>query len=68
MSQDITYVGLDAHQETIHAGTLLPGAVRPAEDAFANTAEAARRFVRRLRRRAPGRWSAPTRRGHWATG
>ncbi|HXV90605.1 MAG TPA: IS110 family transposase [Gemmatimonadales bacterium] len=54
MSQDITYVGLDAHQETIHAGTLLPGAARPAEDAFANSPEGLRRFVRRLRRRAPG--------------
>jgi len=39
MSQDITYVGLDAHQETIHAGALLPGAVRPAEDSFAGLAK-----------------------------
>jgi transposase len=54
MSKDITYVGLDAHQETIHAGVLLPGVVRPAEDAFANSSEGLRRFVRRLRRRAPG--------------
>jgi transposase len=54
MSQDITYVGLDAHQESIYAGTLLPGAAHPAEDSFANTSEGVRRFVRRLRRRAPG--------------
>jgi hypothetical protein len=43
MSQDITYAGLDAHQETIHAGTLLPGAARPAEDAFVNRSEGLRR-------------------------
>ena len=54
MNEDITYVGLDAHQETIHAGVLLPGAARPAEDTFANTSEGLRRFVRRVRRRAPG--------------
>jgi transposase len=54
MSKDITYVGLDAHQETIHAAVLLPGGVRPAEDAFANTSEGLRRFVRRVRRRASG--------------
>lgn len=54
MSQDITYVGLDAHQETIHAGMLLPEAARPAEDSFASSAEGLRRFVRRVRRRAPG--------------
>lgn len=54
MNKHITYVGLDAHQETIHAATLLPAAVRPAEDSLANTPEGLRRFVRRLRRRAPG--------------
>ena len=54
MEKGITYVGLDAHQETIHAAVLLPGSLKALEDAFANTSEALRRFVRRLRRRAPG--------------
>lgn len=54
MNQDITYVGLDAHQEKIHAAALLPEAMRPAEDSLANTSEGVRRYVRRLRRRAPG--------------
>jgi len=54
MKKGITYVGLDAHQETIHAAILLPGAARPVEESLANTPEAIRRFVRRLRRRAPG--------------
>ncbi len=54
MDKGITYVGLDAHQETIYAAVLLPGSLKALEDAFANTSEALRRFVRRLRRRAPG--------------
>jgi len=54
MKKAITYVGLDAHQETIHAAILLPGAARPLEESLANTPEAIRRFVRRLGRRAPG--------------
>lgn len=54
MDEHIIYVGLDAHQETIHAATLLPEAMRPVEDSLANTSEGLRRFVRRLRRRAPG--------------
>lgn len=54
MSKDISYVGLDAHGETIHAAVLLPEGVQPVEDRFANTPEGLRRFVRRVRRRAPG--------------
>jgi transposase len=54
MNQDITYVGLDAHQDTIYTAALLPEAVRAAQDSFANTSEGLRRYVRRLRRRAPG--------------
>jgi transposase len=54
MTEVITYVGLDAHQERIHAAVLLPGASGAIEDAMANTPEGLRRWVRRLRRRNPG--------------
>ena len=54
MEKDITYVGLDAHQETIHAAVLVPGIERAAEDAFANTPEAVRRWARRVVKQAPG--------------
>lgn len=54
MTEDIAYVGLDAHQERIHAAVLLPGALEAIEDSFANTADGLRRWVKRLKRRAPG--------------
>lgn len=54
MEKHITYVGLDAHQETIHAAVLAAGAMKAAEDRFANTPEGIRRWVRRVRRQAPG--------------
>lgn len=54
MSKGITYVGLDAHKERIHAAMLLPGCGDAVLDTFANTAEGLRRFVRRLKRRVPG--------------
>jgi transposase len=54
MAKDITYVGLDAHQETIHAAVLLPDVEKAAEDPFANTPEAIRRWARRLLQRAAG--------------
>lgn len=54
MAEGITYVGLDAHQETIHASVLVPGIERAAEDAFANTPEAVRRWARRVGKQAPG--------------
>jgi transposase len=54
MNEDITYVGLDAHQETIHAAVLLPGVEKAVEDQFANTPEAIRRWARRLLQRVPG--------------
>jgi hypothetical protein len=47
-------VGLDAHQETIQAAVLLPGAEKSAEDRVANTPEAIRRWVRRIVKHAPG--------------
>jgi transposase len=54
MNEDITYVGLDAHQETIHAAVLLPFVEKAVEDQFANTPEAIRRWARRLLQRASG--------------
>jgi len=54
MSEDITYVGLDAHQERIQAAILLPGAPEAVEESFANTPDGVRRFLRRVRKRAPG--------------
>jgi len=54
MEEGITYVGLDAHQETIHAAVLIPGIERAAEDAFSNTPEAIRRWARRLVKQGPG--------------
>ncbi|MEN8185383.1 MAG: IS110 family transposase [Myxococcota bacterium] len=51
MNEDITYVGLDAHPETIYAAMGLPGSEQALEDRFANTSEGLRRFVRRVRRR-----------------
>ena len=54
MKKDITFVGLDAHQETIHAAILLPGTEEPLEESFSNTSEGIRRFVRRLKKRALG--------------
>lgn len=54
MAEGITYVGLDAHQERIHAAVLLADEAGPVEDTWANTPDGLRRWVRRLRRRAPG--------------
>jgi transposase len=54
MTEGITYVGLDAHQETIHAALLRSREGKALEDSLANTPEAIRRFVRRVQRRAPG--------------
>ena len=54
MNEGITYVGLDAHQETIHAAVGLPGEHSRCRDRFANTSDGLRRFIRRIRRRAPG--------------
>jgi transposase len=53
MLESITHVGLDAHQERIHAAILLPGRKDPIVDSFANTSEGIRRFVRRLQKQVP---------------
>jgi transposase len=54
MKEDITYIGLDAHMETIHAAILLPGSQESVLDSFANTPDGLRRFARRIKKRAPG--------------
>jgi hypothetical protein len=48
MTKDITHVGLDAHQETIHAAVLVPGSEKALENTFANTPEGIRRWVRQF--------------------
>ena len=54
MSNDITFVGLDAHQETIHAAIFLPEEDSAIMDSFSNSPQAVKRFVRKLKRRSPG--------------
>ncbi len=54
MKKNTTNVGMDAHKEKIYAAILLPGAEKALEESFVNTSEGIRRFVRRLKKRAPG--------------
>lgn len=54
MEKDITHVGLDAHQVTIHAAILLPGRTDPLRESFANTPDGISRFVRRLKKQVSG--------------
>jgi transposase len=53
MSEDITYVGMDTHKEMNHVAILIAGSTEPITDSFPNTAEAVKRFVRKLKKRAP---------------
>lgn len=55
MSKGITYVGLDVHQDTIVAAVLLPRRRQPEIFKCRNEDAAVRRFVRKLKDRAPGR-------------
>ena len=55
MSKGITYVGLDVHQDTIVAAVLLPRRKQPEIFKCRNEDAAVRRFVRKLKDRAPGR-------------
>ncbi len=48
MSKNITFVGLDVHQETIVAAILHPRRKTPEIARFANNEAAVRRFVRKL--------------------
>lgn len=50
----ITWVGMDAHKNSIKVAALLPGQPEPVEWTEDTTPEAIRRLARRLRRIAPG--------------
>ena len=54
MANDITYVGMDVHKNSIHVALLAPGSVTPLAWSQAATADAVRRLVRKLKREAPG--------------
>jgi transposase len=49
-----TYVGFDAHKNTIAVALLAPYEAGPIQWQEVNTPEAIRRLIRRLRREAPG--------------
>lgn len=48
-----TFVGLDAHKESISVAMLLPGEQRPEQSQCPNERAAVRRLVRRIKRQAP---------------
>jgi transposase len=54
MEKGITFVGLDAHKESINVAMLLPGETRPVEWQLSNDAAAVRRLVRKVQRAAGG--------------
>jgi transposase len=54
MEKGITFVGLDAHKESINVAMLLPGETRPVEWQLSNDAAAVRRLVRKVQRGAGG--------------
>lgn len=53
-ANSITWVGMDAHKNSIKVAAWLPGQAEPVEWTEDTTAEAIRRLGRRLRRMAPG--------------
>jgi transposase len=55
MNESITYVGLDAHKERIHAAVLQPGSERPLDQSLANDPDKLRGWARKVQRRAPDR-------------
>ena len=54
MEEGITYVGLDAHQESTNGAIILTSG-EVVEDRFATTPDGIRRWARRLKRRCQGR-------------
>jgi transposase len=54
VSKVITYVGLDAHKDSISIAMLLPDAMAAVEWQIANEPGAVRRMVRKVEREAPG--------------
>jgi len=53
-TNSITWVGMDAHKNSIKVAAWVPGEAEPVEWTEDTTAEAIRRLARRLRRPAPG--------------
>lgn len=54
MAEPSTFVGLDAHKDTIVVALLSPGAMHPIEWKLVNEPGAVRRLARKLQREAPG--------------
>ncbi|HET8624772.1 MAG TPA: IS110 family transposase [Gemmatimonadales bacterium] len=54
MENGTTYVGLDAHKNTVAVAMVVPGSTEPIQWQEATTPEATRRLARRLMREAPG--------------
>ncbi len=54
MDKDITFVGLDAHKDSIYVAMLLPDRTDPITWSLANEQGAVRRMVRKIERQAPG--------------
>ena len=54
MTNAITWVGMDAHKNSIKVAAWVPGQPEPVEWAEDTTVEAMRRLARRLQRLAPG--------------
>jgi len=54
MDEPSTFVGLDAHKDSIVVAMLLPGAVLPVEWKLVNEPGAVHRLARKLERAAPG--------------
>ena len=54
MDEFTTFVGMDVHKKKHKIAMLLPGSEEPIEWAVANQADAIRRMVRRVKKKAPG--------------
>jgi len=53
MTMGITYVGMDAHKETINLALLAPGSTKPLEWKTTTEPQAVRRLVRKIKKSAP---------------
>ena len=53
MSDDITWVGMDAHKQSINVAMKLPGCAELVEWTVANEAGALKRLAKKLQREAP---------------
>ncbi len=62
-TNSITWVGMDAHKNSIKVAVLLPEQTDPVEWTEDTTSEAVRRLARRLQRQAPGEVADATRPG-----